>query len=85
MPTYTYRCKKCDYMFDKFQKITDPPLTTCPQCGGELMRVITGGSGILFKGSGFYITDYKHKHSSGSSSPKAGTGKPGNKSSKKEE
>jgi putative FmdB family regulatory protein len=48
--------------FDTFQSIVDPPLEHCPSCQGGLQRVITGGSGIIFKGSGFYITDYARKN-----------------------
>ncbi len=59
MPTYEYKCRDCGEKFDEFQKITDPPLTRCPSCGGEIDRLISGGSGIMFKGSGFYITDYR--------------------------
>lgn len=59
MPTYEYKCRDCAEKFDEFQKITDPPLTRCPFCGGDVDRVISGGSGIMFKGSGFYITDYR--------------------------
>jgi putative FmdB family regulatory protein len=59
MPTYEYKCRDCGEKFDEFQKITDPPLTKCPSCGGPVDRLITGGSGMLFKGSGFYITDYR--------------------------
>jgi putative FmdB family regulatory protein len=59
MPTYEYKCRDCGEKFDEFQKITDPPLTRCPFCGGSVDRVISGGSGLLFKGSGFYITDYR--------------------------
>ncbi len=59
MPTYEYECVKCSYTFDEFQKITDRPLTSCPKCKGKLRRLITGGAGIIFKGSGFYVTDYK--------------------------
>ncbi|CAD7772983.1 MAG: Zinc ribbon domain protein [Candidatus Methanoperedenaceae archaeon GB37] len=61
MPTYTYQCHSCAYLFEKEQKITDPPLTTCPKCGGPVKRVITGGLGFILKGSGFYATDYKRK------------------------
>lgn len=61
MPTYEYKCRDCGEKFDEFQKITDPPLTKCLNCGGEVDRLISGGSGLLFKGSGFYITDYRSK------------------------
>jgi putative FmdB family regulatory protein len=59
MPTYWYRCQKCKYEFEEMQKITDSPVKECPKCGGLVMRVITGGAGLIFKGSGFYITDYR--------------------------
>jgi putative FmdB family regulatory protein len=59
MPTYEYKCRDCGENFDEFQKITDPPLTKCNFCGGPVDRVISGGSGVMFKGSGFYITDYR--------------------------
>lgn len=59
MPTYQYQCTNCSYEFEKFQKITDEPIKSCPQCEGRVKRLITGGSGLLFKGSGFYITDYR--------------------------
>ena len=59
MPTYEYACKKCHHHFDAFQSIASKPLTVCPMCKGELERVISGGVGLIFKGSGFYITDYK--------------------------
>jgi len=62
MPTYEYVCEKCGYDFDAFQRITAEPLTTCPKCGGQLVRKINGGAGLVFKGSGFYETDYKHKN-----------------------
>jgi putative FmdB family regulatory protein len=59
MPSYDYRCKKCGHRFEAFQKITDEPLMKCPQCSGQVERLISGGNGLIFKGSGFYITDYK--------------------------
>lgn len=70
MPTYIYRCKNCGETLERFQSIVDPPLTVCPFCSGELERVITGGSGLIFKGSGFYITDYKNKKSINHQKPK---------------
>jgi len=59
MPTYQYRCTKCAYEFEEFQLITEDPLDKCPQCGGKPQRVISGGGGFIFKGNGFYITDYR--------------------------
>lgn len=63
MPTYDYRCVQCGHAFEAFQSIKDEPLCECPKCKGELKRLIGGGCGLIFKGSGFYITDYKQKHS----------------------
>jgi putative FmdB family regulatory protein len=57
MPTYDYECKDCGYEFEHFQRMSDEPLGTCPECGGALRRLIGGGTGIIFKGSGFYVTD----------------------------
>lgn len=59
MPTYDYECEKCKDVFEKFQKITDKPLETCPKCHGKVKKLISGGAGIIFKGSGFYSNDYK--------------------------
>lgn len=61
MPTYQYVCEKCGHEFDIFQSIKDAPLTACPQkkCKGKVKRVIGAGAGLIFKGSGFYITDYR--------------------------
>ncbi|TVQ96496.1 MAG: zinc ribbon domain-containing protein [Spirochaetaceae bacterium] len=65
MPTYDYECKGCGHSFDVFQGMTDEPLTLCPECGKkQLRRLIGGGVGIIFKGSGFYVTDSKSKSSS---------------------
>lgn len=67
MPTYEYVCSKCDSEFEAFQSMKDAPLTTCPECGkkGGVKRRIGGGAGLIFKGTGFYITDYKAKPSPG--------------------
>lgn len=73
MPTYTYQCEQCKYQFEEFQKMSDAPLTTCPTCNGKVHRLITGGSGLIFKGSGFYITDYKGNHAGNSSRNGNGT------------
>lgn len=59
MPTYDYECLKCGHRFEEFQRITDAPRQRCPECRGRVQRIISGGSGLLFKGSGFYITDYR--------------------------
>ena len=67
MPTYEYECESCGYRFEKFQSITAKPLKKCPKCGKKLKRLIGEGSGIIFKGSGFYATDYKKSNSSPSS------------------
>ena len=61
MPTYEYKCGKCKRRHEASQSITAKPLTKCPACGGRLKRLLGGGSGFLFKGSGFYITDYRSK------------------------
>jgi putative FmdB family regulatory protein len=59
MPTYEYKCLECGGRFEAFQSMTDEPLATCEQCGGKLKRLIGTGAGIIFKGSGFYSTDYR--------------------------
>ena len=59
MPTYDYVCSKCKHEFEAFQKMTDKTLSKCPKCGAKLRRLIGAGSGIIFKGSGFYATDYR--------------------------
>ncbi len=59
MPTYEYACSSCKHQFERFQQITEEPVQTCPECGGSVKRLISGGAGIIFKGSGFYITDYR--------------------------
>ncbi|MBN2105565.1 zinc ribbon domain-containing protein [bacterium] len=61
MPTYDYVCKVCGYEFEAFQNITEEPLKKCPKCRGKVKRKIGSGAGLIFKGSGFYITDYKRK------------------------
>ncbi|MBS1272407.1 MAG: hypothetical protein MAGBODY4_01552 [Candidatus Marinimicrobia bacterium] len=65
MPTYEYGCKNCGHRFEEFQRMSDDPITQCPECGEEsVQRLVSGGAGLIFKGSGFYITDYKNKNSS---------------------
>ena len=58
MPTYEYRCPE-GHTFDKFQRMSDPAEAECPECGKPGERVLSGGAGLLFKGEGFYITDYR--------------------------
>lgn len=59
MPTYDYRCLECETEFEKFQGITEDPIEECPDCSGKVKRLIGAGAGLIFKGSGFYITDYR--------------------------
>jgi putative FmdB family regulatory protein len=58
MPTYDYKCKECGCRFERRQKMSDQPIEVCPQCDGKVERLISGGAGVIFKGSGFYETDY---------------------------
>ncbi len=84
MPTYEYECQKCGNRFEVFQSITDEPRKRCPSCKGRVQRVISGGAGLLFKGSGFYITDYRsegYKKAAKADQPSAG-GKDTRKDSK---
>ena len=60
MPTYEYYCLSCGFEFEEFQSIASEPINTCPKCKKRVQRKISGGSGLIFKGSGFYITDYKN-------------------------
>jgi len=97
MPTYEYECTKCGYVFEKFQSMTDEPVKRCPKCRCKVKKLIGAGAGIIFKGSGFYQTDYRsssykeaekrEKSASGSgSSDKKSGGKPAKKdASKKKE
>jgi len=60
MPTYEYKCSHCDYTFEKFQSITAKPIRRCPRCGrSKVQRLIGCGAGLIFKGNGFYQTDYR--------------------------
>ena len=75
MPTYEYTCEN-EHEFEEFRSMLDPAIEVCPVCGGRAVRKISGGSGLIFKGSGFYITDYVKKKggkSSESSSPSVST------------
>jgi putative FmdB family regulatory protein len=64
MPTYQYQCTSCGHRMEEFQSITEAPLVRCPECNTEsLVRVIGAGAGLIFKGTGFYLTDYKKRSS----------------------
>jgi putative FmdB family regulatory protein len=67
MPLYEYQCKKCKHRFERLQQFSDKPIKKCPECGGPLEKLISA-SQVQFKGSGWYVTDYAKKSSSGSSS-----------------
>ncbi len=64
MPTYRYRCEKCGKISEVFQKMSDPPLKRCQECGGNLVRLLSPGAGFILKGEGFYVNDYKKKSNS---------------------
>ena len=64
MPLYEYQCKKCHSLTERIQKFSDPPLTTCPHCGGELEQLLSAPA-VQFKGSGWYVTDYAKSSSKG--------------------
>lgn len=80
MPLYEYLCQSCGLRFERRQQFSEPPVKTCPECGGEVVRLIQP-AGIIFKGSGFYVTDNRSK------SPTAipGARKDGNKASESQE
>jgi putative FmdB family regulatory protein len=85
MPTYEYRCPACGNEFEKFGKMSDPPVTECTRCGAESQRRISGGAGLLFKGSGFYITDYRGEgYKKAAESDKGGSSSSGGGESKSE-
>lgn len=74
MPTYEYACPKCGHQFELFQSMRDEPITQCPKCRKKgVKRLIGGGAGLIFKGSGFYITDYKKKPAEKSGGDKPAT------------
>ena len=61
MPTYDYQCDNCNYNFELFKNMSDDKIKICPECGKSVRRVIHGGTGIIFKGPGFYVNDYAKK------------------------
>lgn len=70
MPNYDYKCTHCGYQFEAFQQMSDRHLTKCPKCHKKVKRLISSGSGIIFKGSGFYATDYRKKTEGSCPGPK---------------
>lgn len=84
MPTYEYECTACNHRFDFFQNIKEEPLKTCVQCGGPVKRLIGTGSGIIFKGSGFYCTDFKDKKGASAETKGSSTAAPTKKTEKSE-
>jgi putative FmdB family regulatory protein len=72
MPTYDYECPKCGHAFELVQSMRDAPITKCPKCKkAGVKRLVGGGAGLIFKGTGFYITDYKNKDSAAKEKRKA--------------
>src|SRR5580765_2271875 len=75
MPTYEYKCDACGYEFERFQSIMAAPIKRCPECGkSKVRRLISTGAGLIFKGSGFYITDYRDKSYSDKAKAESGSG-----------
>lgn len=72
MPTYDYRCQECNYAFELFQPMSAEPVNHCPKCNGKVKRLIGRGAGPIFKGSGFYQTDYKNNTASSPKKEKPG-------------
>jgi len=88
MPTYDYECAICGHNFEVFQSMSAEPLSDCPECGGGVKRLIGTGAGILFKGSGFYQTDYRsssYKKGEAADQPQKAPSKNDKKSASKKE
>ena len=83
MPTYGYRCKSCGHQFEVFQRMSDDPVQTCPKCQGEVTRILYP-TGVVFKGSGYYSTDYKGSGSSASANGSGSSSESGKSESKSE-
>jgi putative FmdB family regulatory protein len=73
MPTYEYECRSCGYSFERVQSMSEEAIKDCPECGKEVRRLIFGGSGIIFKGSGFYVNDSRGKNPAAPSGGKPST------------
>ncbi len=93
MPTYEYVCSKCNHQFEKFQRMTEKALTVCPKdrCPrktwgkGKVIRAVGGGAGLIFKGSGFYITDYRSEGYKASAKKESGAASGGSSDTAKKE
>ena len=86
MPTYDYICNDCEKIYEYFQSMSDAPIRECPECKkNSLRRVISGGTGLIFKGSGYYLTDYTNKKKQSSENKKSNKKKKDNKTKKKVE
>ena len=74
MPTYEYKCTACGHAFERFQSMSAEPIKRCPQCGkSKVKRLIGTGAGLIFKGSGFYITDYRDQSYKDKAKAESGT------------
>ena len=81
MPTYEYKCDACGYAFERFQSMSSAPIKKCPQCGkNKVRRLIGTGAGLIFKGSGFYITDYRDPSYADKAKAESGGGGSGSES-----
>ncbi len=88
MPTYDYECSGCGHAFEAFHSMSADPVASCPECGGKVRRLIGTGAGILFKGSGFYQTDYRsvdYNKAASADKPKIAPDKKDEKSASKKE
>lgn len=84
MPTYEYRCPN-GHEFELFQRMSDPPVAPCPECDQQAERLLSPGAGLLFKGSGFYVTDYRsesYRKAAENEKPKADSGSDGSSDTK---
>jgi putative FmdB family regulatory protein len=80
VPLYEYQCKSCHTLTERIQKFSDPPLATCPHCGGELEQLLSAPA-VQFKGAGWYVTDYARKPGGAGSKEAKGSGEPAASSS----
>ncbi len=85
MPTYEYECEVCKNKFDLFQSIKAKPIKECPKCKGHVRRLIGAGAGVIFKGSGFYTTDYRSEKYKSDARKDKDIGKPSSSSSDKKD